>query len=498
MDELQPWIDDVLDFIEFANGSPETTWGRVRAELGREEPFGLKYVCLGNEEHDSPEFRERFPHFVRAIRAKYPGIKIIGTSGLGPQIPLYDFMHEHGVEVSDEHYYEPPDWFIRNRDRFDDFDRDKPEIYIGEYAANGNTLFHAVAEAVFLTGVERNADLVTMTSYAPTYARYDFTQWIVNMIFFDHKTVVLTPNYHVQHLFSVNKGDRYLQNEVAYTVRHGAGHGAASGTFGIGTWGTQAEFADIRVASGDQVLFEERFDQPAAGGWKPLRGTFEQRDGVYAQSSGDEPAISLFAEPVETGRMVYTLRARKTGGREGFLVVFGNKGDQGRHYWWNIGGWNNSLHGIARGHGGVLGGKAELETKPGRIETGAWYDIRIEVDGERIRCFLNGELIHDVTDVDDTPVLAVSSAEDLQSNEIILKIANSMEAALSTRINLHGVAAVHPEASVVTLTGNPGDINDLENPERVRPVDGTLEVSTGFDCTIPASSVQIIRIRKAE
>lgn len=215
MDELDDWIQDSIDLVEFANGAVDSQWGRVRAKMGHPEPFGLEYLCLGNEEHDTPQFRERFPLFVDAVKKAHPGIKIIGTSGLSANTPLYPFMKEQGIHSSDEHYYCDPEWFIENKDRFDEFDRSGPKRFIGEYASNGNSLFNALAEAAYLTGVERNSDHIEMTSYAPLFAHVDHTHWKrANMIYFDRQGLVKTPNYYVQQLFSCNKGDVYLQNEV--------------------------------------------------------------------------------------------------------------------------------------------------------------------------------------------------------------------------------------------------------------------------------------------
>lgn len=220
LDELQGWIDDALDLIEFANGPVDSTWGKIRAQMGHPEPFGLEYICLGNEEHDTPEVRERFPYFVRAIRQAYPEIKIIGTSGLTQNVPLYPLMKELEVYSSDEHYYNEPEWYIHNQDRFDGFERSGPKIFVGEYASQGNTMFNAVAEAAYLTGIERNADIVDMVCYAPLLAHVNHTQWPrQNLIWFDKHGLVKTPNYYVHQLFSRNKGDVYLKNEVVHDNR---------------------------------------------------------------------------------------------------------------------------------------------------------------------------------------------------------------------------------------------------------------------------------------
>jgi alpha-L-arabinofuranosidase len=212
---IEDMIQDAIDLVEFANGPADSKWGSVRAAMGHPQPFGLEYVGLGNEEHDTTPFRQLFPRFVQALRARHPEIKIVGTSGLGPDIPLFDLMEANAVEISDEHYYEAPQWFIANRNRFDNFHRGDTKVFVGEYASRGNKQFNAVAEAVYLTGIERNSDLVVMGAYAPLLARYGFTQWpAANLMWFDNESIVLTPNYHVQRMFSTKLGDRYLPNTV--------------------------------------------------------------------------------------------------------------------------------------------------------------------------------------------------------------------------------------------------------------------------------------------
>lgn len=216
LDQLDGPIQEMLDLVEFANGSTDTPWGRVRAAMGHPEPFGLRYLSLGNEEQDTPEFRERYPYFVKALREKYPEIRIIGTSGFGAGIPLFDLMIEQKVWSTDEHYYMGPEWFVGQQHRFDTYDRSQPKIFVGEYASNGNALRNAVAEAAFMTGLERNADVVEMASYAPLFSKYGHSQWErADMIWFDNEQVVLTPNYYVQQLFSLNKGDVYLDNALS-------------------------------------------------------------------------------------------------------------------------------------------------------------------------------------------------------------------------------------------------------------------------------------------
>ncbi|MBU3821419.1 carbohydrate binding domain-containing protein [Flavobacteriaceae bacterium XHP0103] len=219
MEDMQDYIQDVLDLVEWANGPINSKWGSIRANAGHPEPFNLEFIGIGNEDKMTPEFEERFNMIVSAVKAKYPEISLIGTSG--PFSDGEDF--EKGWEIADvnniplvdEHYYKQPEWFLSNLDRYDSYDRKKPGVYLGEYASWGNKLKNAIAEAAYMTTLERNADIVKMASYAPLLAKKDHTQWTTDMIFFDNKTYCLTPNYHVQKMFSTNYGDIYYKNIIA-------------------------------------------------------------------------------------------------------------------------------------------------------------------------------------------------------------------------------------------------------------------------------------------
>ncbi len=219
LDELDEYIQEVLDLIEWANGPVTTTWGAKRAAAGHPSSFNLEYIGIGNEDKITPEFEERFKLICEAVKTKHPEIKLIGTSG--PFSDGEDF--EKGwelatkvdVPVVDEHYYKQPEWFMANLNRYDAYDRTKAAVYLGEYASWGNKLKNAIAEAAYMVGLERNGDIVKMASYAPLFAKKDRTQWKTDMIFFDNNRISLTPNYHVQRMFSVNQGDLYFDNIVA-------------------------------------------------------------------------------------------------------------------------------------------------------------------------------------------------------------------------------------------------------------------------------------------
>ncbi|MDQ0064848.1 alpha-L-arabinofuranosidase C-terminal domain-containing protein [Chryseobacterium lathyri] len=218
LEELNPYVQDALDLIEFANGGSATKWGKIRTEMGHPKPFNLKFIGVGNEQWGE-DYIERYKIFEKAIHAKYPDIKIISGSGPSPDGEFFDYgwkeLKKLNAQIVDEHYYNSPEWFTKNAGRYDDYDRSGPKVFAGEYAAqsvgvvkpdNKNNWQTALSEAAFMTGLERNADVVTMTSYAPLFAYADGWQWTPDLIWFNNLQSYATPNYYVQKLFSNNKG----------------------------------------------------------------------------------------------------------------------------------------------------------------------------------------------------------------------------------------------------------------------------------------------------
>lgn len=221
MNELGPYIQDALDLIEFANGDTNSTWGKVRAEMGHPEPFNLKYLGIGNEQW-GPQYVERYIEFHEVLREKHPEIVIIAASGPTPDDRnkyLWEELTKLKTDIIDEHYYKDPNWFYSNATRYDSFDRNGPKVFAGEYASHTkageapesrNNWEAALSEAAFMTGLERNADVVVMTSYAPLFANKNAWQWNPDLIWFDNLNAIPTPNYLVQQVFSLNKGDKVV------------------------------------------------------------------------------------------------------------------------------------------------------------------------------------------------------------------------------------------------------------------------------------------------
>ena len=223
MEQMDEYIQDILDLVEWANGPATSKWGKIRAQAGHPKPFNLKYIGIGNEDLITDIFEERFTMIFNALKQKHPEITVIGTTG-----PFFEGTdYEEGWELAsrlkvpmvDEHYYVEPGWFIYNQDFYDKYDRSKPKVYLGEYASRGTTLYNALAEAAYLTSLERNGDVVSMASYAPLLAKEGRTQWNPDLIYFNNTEVKPTVGYYVQKLFGVNAAAQYLPASITISEK---------------------------------------------------------------------------------------------------------------------------------------------------------------------------------------------------------------------------------------------------------------------------------------
>jgi alpha-L-arabinofuranosidase len=231
LDELDPYIQDAIDLIEFANGPVTSPWGKKRAELGHPAPFRMKMLGVGNEQW-GPQYVERYEKFAAVLKAKHPEIRLVASAGPSPSGERFDFlwqkMRELKADLVDEHYYQPPEWFLGNVHRYDGYPRTGPKVFAGEFAAHvrpglKNTLGAAIAEAAFMTGLERNAEVVEMASYAPLLAHVDAWQWAPNLIWFDNLRSFGTPSYYVQQLFGAHQGSTLLPISTDGQTTNGTG-----------------------------------------------------------------------------------------------------------------------------------------------------------------------------------------------------------------------------------------------------------------------------------
>ena len=344
MDKLQPYIDDALDLIEFANGTDESNeWVQKRIQMGHKEPFNMKYIGIGNEQYGDIYF-ERYEEFAKQIHEKYPDINLVTTSGTASSGSSNDLAwnwaneHEELADRMDEHYYETADWFRQHAYRYDNYRRDtNTKVFLGEYASKGNAWYNALSEAA--------ADVVRMASYAPMFAKFGNTQWsAADMIWFNNSDYVLTPNYYVQSLFSNNQGDYYLPTEVKLNGIEK--DDALKGGVAVGSWGTHNEFKDIEVKTENSTVTADKSE------WETTNGDWSIDDnGVISQMSDNTGAVCYYASP-DMRNYTLTLKARKLSGGEGFQI--GVAADDALNYYRvNIGGWGNTT---AKGQHIVNGG----------------------------------------------------------------------------------------------------------------------------------------------
>lgn len=487
--KLARWVQDTLDLIEFANGPVTSEWGKKRAEMGHPKPFGLEYIGLGNEEI-YPEFFDNYPKFADAIRAEHPEIKIISNSGQTSQGAWFDrmwqFARDQKADLVDEHYYNNPDWFLTNNKRYDTYDREGPKVFVGEYASRGNTFFNALAEASYLTGLERNADVVRLASYAPLLANVDYVDWTPDLIWFDNDEAYGSPSYHVQKLFSRNVGDTVLPSSFQGTAQPVED---IAGAVGLASWNTSVRYDDVKVTAADgTVLLEDDFSAGAAQ-WRPGTGTWAVRDGAYEQTAIVEDARST-AGSADWSNYTMEVTARKLGGAEGFLIMFGVK-DSGTFYWWNLGGWNNTQSAVEKA---VNGAKSSISTSSHTIETGRDYRIKVEVSGRRITLWLDGQKVSEFIDHAVVEPLYQVVSKDKKSGDLVIKAVNAQDTAVRGTVDL-GRARVGRTATVTSLTGEPADVNSIADPDRISPVeDRVTGFSRSFTYDFPAHSVTFIRL----
>jgi alpha-L-arabinofuranosidase len=485
MEQLGPYVQDALDAIEYANGAVTSTWGALRAANGHPQPFNLRFLQIGNE-NGGPAYDERYAAFYRAIKLKHPEVTLIANEWQGRP-------KSAALQIVDEHYYSSPTFFIQNSDKYDSYPREGPKIYVGEYAVTQNSgqgnLRGALGEAAFMTGMERNSDVVVMASYAPLFANLNYKKWNPDLINFDSSRVYGTPSYYVQKLFGENLGEVILPTELEAAE---LAQELPSGGVGLGTWATQAEFRKVDVSVGGNSIYSWKAGN-GLGGWRNYGGRWEEHDGALRQAAGGEDRRLTTGD---AGWQDYTLKlqARKIGGAEGFLILFRVKDNQ-NWLWWNLGGWGNTQHAIEKCSDG---GKAILgQSVPGKIETGRWYDIRIEVAGQSIRCYLDDQLVHQVQDNTRIRPLHAVANWAVKPGEVILKVVNVSATEQATQIQLNGVQKVRPRGVVTVLTSSsPTDENTLEDPRKVAPATKNIQnVAPEFRHTFPAHSLSVLRIQ---
>ena len=490
--ELTPYVQDALDEIEYMTGDASTTWGARRIQDGHPKPFPLTYVEIGNEDFfdNSGSYDGRYAQFYDAIKAKYPKLQMIATRG---------DVKGHIVDVVDDHYYRSAAEMARDSGHYDKYDRKGPKIFVGEWASTEGsptpTLQAALGDAAWMTGMERNSDLVVIEAYAPLLVNVNKNarQWGTNLIGYDALNSFGSPSYYVQKMFAANTGNVVLPTEVTPQTTETAAAPLPSGKIGVATWATQAEFRKPLVTNDGNVLYYKDFAQGATD-WAFGAGQWAASDGVLQQTSDSTNNRATAGDPQWTD-YTYHVQARKLSGREGFLIAF-HYLDDNNLVWWNIGGWGNTRTALEQIHNGS---NTQLGPNvPVTVETGRWYDIAIAVHGRHIRCYLDGNLIEEADDTPPTPpapLYAVASRVSA-TGDVIVKVVNTSATAQQLQVALQGAGSVAKTATALVLSGDPADMNSLEAPEKVAPQTLTLtDAGSSFLHEFPAHSVTVLRLK---
>lgn len=472
IEELQPWIDDALDLIEFANGDITTVWGAKRAELGHPEPFGLEYLGIGNEEVGEPFF-ERYGYFHKEIKKKHPEIKLINSSGPFAAGSEYDrgwkSARDNKSDFVDEHYYQSPEWFLANYHRYDEFKKDDPKVFLGEYASWGNTYYNALVEAAFMTGLEKNAHAVGLACYAPMLCNVDYVNWKPDLIWFNNHHVYGTPNYYVQKLFMHHQGDYTLKVETngLHTIEASSSKPITGKVMFAGDHST-AQYDDIKLRNTDT-------------GEEKIYDHFVLEDGSEFE-----------LDHIQWENYQLSLKAKKIDGVRGFKIYFGQS-DNTNRLLWEIGGWQNQDAVVCSE---VNGRSSCLTQSLVAVETEREYHLELEVTGRHIRTFIDGELINETEDK--LPViepLYYSASVESLTGDIIVKVVNVQDTPVKGQIELEGIDKEDLSGTIYEMSGYElEEENSLETPEKIVPKQHEMKVKGNtIDYEFPKQSITIMR-----
>lgn len=480
LNELQPWIDECLGALEYANGPVTSHYGKMRAENGHPEPFNIAYIEIGNENYNyhmddnsdqSDHYPERFRMFYDAIKARFPEVQCIGNvESWGTDYPKW--RNSNPVDILDEHYYRSPAWFAGQYNRFDNYDRKGPIIYPGEYAVTqgyGTTgnLNAAMGEAVFMIGMENNADIVRMSSYAPIFVNENGIQWRPDMIRFNSSKSFGTPSYWVQQLFPTHIGNRLVKSELQWSIPQKEEENMMPISVGVATWKTQASYRNAQLLVESVSVPLPDMKSWKAGNSKPeYQGNWSADGGTLRQTSNAEESMRVSPQTFTAKRYTYKVQAKKDGGAEAFMIVF-NYVDEKNFDWLNLGGWGNSRTSVETT---MSGSRNTLDgAHSDHYDTDKWYDIQLDVDGEDITASVDGKqvykgkkkssLLHGVY---------ANTTLDEKTRTLYTKIVNLCDTGTKGSIDLSGGTAA--EAEMVRLAGMSGDDeNTMQYPDNIVP-----------------------------
>ena len=476
IEELGPWIQEYLDLIEFANGDKNTEWGKIRAELGHEEPFHLEYLGIGNEEIGEPFF-ERYTYFHKAIRERYPDIKLINSSGPFAAGKEYErgwtSARDNGSDLVDEHYYQSPEWFLANYHRYDTFKAEDPKVFLGEYASWGNTYYNALVEAAFMTGLEKNAHAVGLACYAPLLCNTDYVNWRSDMIWFNNHEVFGTANYYVQKLFMTNQGEYLLKT---------TGENFAESETAEENKPLSGKLIISAAVNTEVTCREIIFEDITTGEIKKAQGA--------ALKEGEQ--LELFDTKSNHYRLKFI--GEKKNGTRGFEISFGYENRENRAIW-ELGGWQNQdclVSSMVKGRGSCLTQSFFV------VENNREYQLELEVEGRKIRTYIDGVLMNETEDK--LPILKdlYYTASIENNGDYIVKMVNVKENPITFTLTLEGQENTNFKGSRYMMSGyGLDDMNSFEEPKKISPVQEAAVLSNGTgEITLPGHSIAVLRLSK--
>lgn len=478
------YLDDCMDAIEYALGDVTTEWGAKRAAQGHPQAFPLKYVEIGNENWGD-EYDKRFDIFYKAIKAKYPELILISNHGLGGTGKIAK------TDMIDPHWYVNPEFFFQNTTIFDSHPRGKYDAYVGEYACNANVgggnMRAALSEAAFISGMERNGDLVKMASYAPLLENRNDRSWAVNLIWLDTDQVLGRSSYYVQQMAAENRPTYNVKSNLTMGTPQPLEYEA--GRFGFGSWNTQVEFKDVKVTEEDGTAVNLDLNSVA-----DKKGAWMLENGVLSQASLETPTRYI-VDGFSGNRYTLECQVRKVGGHEGFFLYFGLSQDDKKGFVYNVAGWNNqstAVEGVSDGQTtGVVGDRVSQS-----LENNKWYDVKLVVTPQKSELYMDGKLIVAYAP-ETTPLQFFSSGYDEATGELIVKVVNAEAVAYPLRVKLDGVSQVEKTGKVISLSAaSDMDENSFEEPKKIYPQESEFKgFGKSFDYTFPPFSYTILRVK---
>ena len=510
--EFKQAVQDALDLIEYVNGDVDTYWGSKRVLNGHPEPFNLKYIAIGNENWGTQYF-ENFQAFKVKIEEKYPDMMIITSSGpwaSGQEFAsAWQVINKKYTEmIVDEHYYMEPEWFLSNVDRYDYYDRSGAKVFLGEYAAHngkvqnqvpasGNSLYAAIAEAAFMTGLEKNADIVQLASYAPLLAKQGDTQWFYNMIWFDHYNVVHTPSYYVQQLFSQNIGNQVINTKLEKADDPKVLDGGIS----LGSWSTAVEYEYVRVINNKDgsIIFEDDFEDGEIDFiWQIKNGTWKEEDGVLKQTSTSSGEKMIYIDNVEWQDYTLQVEAKKTSGSEGFLVGVGVNSPED-YIWYNMGGWGNTSDAIERSRNGVkstIGFMKPDSFEP--IKHNQVYTVEMKYSEGDFRVYKNDKIVQEMTIKPEQKDVYTSVTKNSESGQIFIKVVNATNEPIELNLSSNNMNTVGQHKMITISHEQRNAVNSFKNKEMIKPVEALAFIEKDKPLNIAANSVNVIIIDGAK